>query len=123
MFIPWSQNHVIFLCREACINFRELCKKKHGDGLWMQELAAMQACPPSELAFMGTSGIMLTNDSVLNQNISLNELLDPSRSDSTADDASADNKKGRPCSHHITCQQFFFCNELKKNNHTSDASY
>ncbi|KAI8011036.1 COP1-interacting protein 7 [Camellia lanceoleosa] len=29
--------------REACINFIELCKKKNDDGLWMDEVVAMQA--------------------------------------------------------------------------------
>ncbi|KAF2305139.1 hypothetical protein GH714_002021 [Hevea brasiliensis] len=58
--------------REACINFKELCKKKHGDGLWMEELAAMEACPPSELSLLGTSGIILNNDaSGLNPHIIL----------------------------------------------------
>ncbi|KAJ6292502.1 hypothetical protein OIU78_024639 [Salix suchowensis] len=59
--------------REACNNFKELRKKKHGDGLWMEELAAMEACPPSELSFLGTSGIILANEN------------NASRSDSTAD--------------------------------------
>ncbi|KAL9392547.1 hypothetical protein Peur_016467 [Populus x canadensis] len=85
--------------REACDNFKELCKKKHGDGLWMEELAAMEACPPSELSFLGTSGIVLANEiSSLNQNVMLNLTnngvstgdfmpngsTDASRSDSTA---------------------------------------
>ncbi|XP_011027902.1 PREDICTED: uncharacterized protein LOC105128082 [Populus euphratica] len=85
--------------REACNNFKELCKKKHGDGLWMEELAAMETCPPSELSFLGTSGIVLANEiSSLNQNVMLNLTnngvsgdfmpngsTDASRSDSTAD--------------------------------------
>ncbi|KAI7736260.1 hypothetical protein M8C21_022710 [Ambrosia artemisiifolia] len=49
--------------REACIEFRDLCKKKHNDGLWMDELAAMAAYPPSELAYTGTSGILIATES------------------------------------------------------------
>ncbi|XVF40542.1 hypothetical protein PTKIN_Ptkin01aG0122200 [Pterospermum kingtungense] len=47
--------------REACINFKELCKKKLADRLWMEELAAVEACSPSELQLLGTSGVMLAN--------------------------------------------------------------
>ncbi|KAK8551544.1 hypothetical protein V6N13_120002 [Hibiscus sabdariffa] len=47
--------------REACINFKELCKKKHADRLWMEELAAVEACSPSELPSFGASGIVLAN--------------------------------------------------------------
>ncbi|KAJ0550865.1 putative protoporphyrinogen oxidase [Helianthus annuus] len=49
--------------REACIEFRDLCKKKHNDGLWMDELAAITAYPPSELAYTGTSGILIATES------------------------------------------------------------
>ncbi|MFS8027964.1 hypothetical protein Hanom_Chr16g01504921 [Helianthus anomalus] len=49
--------------REACIEFRDLCKKKHNDGLWMDELAAIAAYPPSELAYTGTSGILIATES------------------------------------------------------------
>ena len=73
----------------------------------MEELAAMESFPPSELSFLGTSGIVLNNDaSTLNPNITLNlhkggsaadlELtgsFDASRSDSTSH-ASSDSKKG-----------------------------
>ncbi|XP_076885435.1 COP1-interacting protein 7-like [Bidens hawaiensis] len=49
--------------REACIEFRDLCKKKHNDGLWMDELAAMAAAyPPSELAYQ-TSGLLIATES------------------------------------------------------------
>ncbi|OMO76501.1 hypothetical protein CCACVL1_15627 [Corchorus capsularis] len=44
--------------REACINFKELCKKKLADRLWMEELAAVEVCSPLPL---GTSGIVLAN--------------------------------------------------------------
>lgn len=47
--------------REACFNFKDLCMKKHGDGLWMDELAAIEACTQPELSYMGASGIMLTS--------------------------------------------------------------
>lgn len=58
--------------REACIEFKDLCKKKHNDGLWMDELAAMAAFPPSELAYTGTSGLLITaesNASTLNNDL------------------------------------------------------
>uniref|UniRef100_F6H270 COP1-interacting protein 7 n=1 Tax=Vitis vinifera TaxID=29760 RepID=F6H270_VITVI len=48
--------------RQACINFIELCKKKNEDRLWMDELAAMQACSRSELSYLGTSGIILAGE-------------------------------------------------------------
>ncbi|XWS15708.1 hypothetical protein CRYUN_Cryun34aG0025100 [Craigia yunnanensis] len=47
--------------RETCINFKELCKKTHADRLWMEELAAVEACSLSELPLLGTSGIVLAN--------------------------------------------------------------
>lgn len=50
------------LYREACLEFKDLCKKKLTDTLWMDELAAMAACPPSELPYLGTSGIILTSE-------------------------------------------------------------
>nr|XP_043619197.1 COP1-interacting protein 7 isoform X2 [Erigeron canadensis] len=49
--------------REACIEFKDLCKKKHNDGLWMDELAAMAAYPPSELAYSGTGGLLIATES------------------------------------------------------------
>ncbi|KAK7327924.1 hypothetical protein VNO77_22017 [Canavalia gladiata] len=49
--------------REACINFKELWKKKHADDLWIKEVAAMQSSLPSALSLSaGTSGIILAND-------------------------------------------------------------
>ncbi|KAJ6885804.1 COP1-interacting protein 7-like [Populus alba x Populus x berolinensis] len=89
--------------REACNNFKELCIKKHGDGLWMEELAAMEACPPSELSFLGTSGIVLANEiSSLNQNVMLNlanngvstgDFVPKGSSDASRSDSTADSKK------------------------------
>ncbi|KAF8409314.1 hypothetical protein HHK36_005388 [Tetracentron sinense] len=91
--------------REACMNFKELCKKKHEDGLWMDELAAMEACSPSELSYLGTSGIILTSENISpSQNIMLNihsggvssgkveqnGSLDALVSDSTSSHASSD---------------------------------
>ncbi|KAK6946750.1 hypothetical protein RJ641_000223, partial [Dillenia turbinata] len=58
--------------REACLNFLELCKKKHEDGIWMDELASMQASQ-AELSYLGTSGIVLASEnSNSGQNIMLN---------------------------------------------------
>ncbi|KAK9688948.1 hypothetical protein RND81_09G024100 [Saponaria officinalis] len=48
--------------REACINFRDLCKKKNEDRHWVDEIAAMQAMMQPDLSFMGTSGIVLAGD-------------------------------------------------------------
>ncbi|TYI81763.1 hypothetical protein E1A91_D05G176400v1 [Gossypium mustelinum] len=84
--------------REACINFKELCKKKHADRHWMEELAAVEACSPAELPLLGTSGIVLANG-ISNPNLSVvpsfpingasngdhapNESLEASKPDST----------------------------------------
>ncbi|GMH05657.1 hypothetical protein Nepgr_007497 [Nepenthes gracilis] len=48
--------------REACLNFMDLCKKKNEDRLWRNEIAAMQACPQTEFAYAGTSGIVLAGE-------------------------------------------------------------
>ncbi|KAF5474352.1 hypothetical protein F2P56_006257 [Juglans regia] len=94
--------------REACINFKDLCKKKDADGLWMEELTAMQACSPPELSFVEASGIVLTNEiSAHNQRAVLdsskgsvstikgvpNESLDTSKSGSSTSQASLHSKK------------------------------
>lgn len=50
------------VCREACISFKELWKKKHADDLWIKEVAAMQSSLPPTLPLSGTSGIILAND-------------------------------------------------------------
>ncbi|CAL1372734.1 unnamed protein product [Linum trigynum] len=50
--------------KQACVNFKELCQKKNGDGLWMKELAAMEAYSPAELAFSPTPVIVLTNEAL-----------------------------------------------------------
>lgn len=85
----------------------ELCKKKNDDGVWMDELAAMQACHPSEFSYMGTSGIILAsenNDSSQNAMLNFhnsdlpsdkqNGLVDASVSDSTLSHGSIDNNPG-----------------------------
>ncbi|XP_021865324.2 COP1-interacting protein 7 isoform X2 [Spinacia oleracea] len=48
--------------REACINFKDLCKKKNEDRLWVDEIAAVQAMVQPELTFLGTSGIILAGE-------------------------------------------------------------
>ncbi|RZB63500.1 COP1-interacting protein 7 isoform B [Glycine soja] len=47
---------------EACMNFKELWKKKHADDLWIKEVAAMQSSLPPALSLSGSSGIILAND-------------------------------------------------------------
>lgn len=81
-FEPENMNDLILFAdafgasrlREACIEFRDLCKKKHNDGLWMDELAAMAAFPPSELAYSGTSGLLIATES--NASIVNNDLYE-----------------------------------------------
>lgn len=67
-----SSDAWLCLFREACVNFLELCTKKSDDGMWMHEVAAMQA---SELPYFGKSGIVLageeklySQDTMMNQN-------------------------------------------------------
>ncbi|XP_047159783.1 COP1-interacting protein 7 [Vigna umbellata] len=57
--------------REACINFKELWKKKHADDLWIKEVAAMQSSLPPALSLSGSSGIVLTNDITANDQNSI----------------------------------------------------
>ncbi|XP_039051284.1 COP1-interacting protein 7-like isoform X2 [Hibiscus syriacus] len=77
--------------REACINFKELCKKKHADLLWMEELAAVEACSPSELPLLGTSGIVLANGISSSNDLTSNESSAGSTSDTCA--GAVDSKK------------------------------
>ncbi|TQD78842.1 hypothetical protein C1H46_035622 [Malus baccata] len=59
--------------REACINFINLYKQKNEDRLWMEEIAAMQACAQPQLPYLRTSGIILAGeDNDPNQNIMIN---------------------------------------------------
>ncbi|KAL2944133.1 COP1-interacting protein 7 [Bienertia sinuspersici] len=48
--------------REACIHFKDLCKKKNEDRLWVDEIAAMQAIVQPDLSYLGTSGIILAGE-------------------------------------------------------------
>ncbi|OVA00537.1 hypothetical protein BVC80_9087g23 [Macleaya cordata] len=81
--------------REACINFKELCNKKRNDGLWMDELAAVQAFSQPELPYLATSGIILAGDGGLsNGPLDPTGSLDASVSDSTTSHASADINQG-----------------------------
>ncbi|KAJ7981700.1 COP1-interacting protein [Quillaja saponaria] len=93
--------------REACLNFLDLCKQKNEDGLWIDEIAAMQACAQPELPYLGTSGIILANDDNsptgnlminVNQNRfsngKQNGSVDASVSDSTASHGSLDANLG-----------------------------
>lgn len=91
------------------MNFKEICKKKHGDGLWMDELAAIEACPQPELSYMGTSGIMLTSEQTLshgnmlkvhandvsNGQLGQNGSSDASTTNSTVNHANSNTSEGR----------------------------
>ncbi|KAK9150031.1 hypothetical protein Syun_008340 [Stephania yunnanensis] len=82
--------------REACINFKELCQKKHNDGLWMDELAAMEACQQQELPYFGTSGIILTSENNTSKaQLELNGSLDASMSESSTSHTSSDVNQGQ----------------------------
>ncbi|GMI82364.1 hypothetical protein like AT1G61100 [Hibiscus trionum] len=70
--------------REACINFKELCKKKHADRLWMEELAAVEAYSPSELPLLGTSGIVLANGISISNDHTSSESSGASKPDTCA---------------------------------------
>ncbi|XP_057528464.1 COP1-interacting protein 7 isoform X2 [Amaranthus tricolor] len=77
--------------REACINFKDLCKKKNEDRLWVDEIAAMQAMVQPELAFMGTSGIILAGEeNDPSKGVKQNGSTDVSMSDSVASHGSSD---------------------------------
>ncbi|XP_028788763.1 COP1-interacting protein 7 [Neltuma alba] len=79
--------------REACIGFKELWKKKHGDDLWIKEVAAMQSCLPPALSFSGASGIILANEvPTPDQNKIDNSKESLSSSDDTSN-SSASNRK------------------------------
>ncbi|KAM4092730.1 hypothetical protein ACJW30_06G061300 [Castanea mollissima] len=90
--------------REACINFIDLCKKKNEDRLWVDEIAAMQACSQQELPYLGTSGIILAGEDLetspnLMINVHPNGLSNGKQngsidaSDSTASHGSLDNSQ------------------------------
>ncbi|XP_055803222.1 COP1-interacting protein 7 [Solanum dulcamara] len=48
--------------RDACVDFKELYKQKHTDGQWMDEVAAMKACTPVDLSYLGNQGVILAYD-------------------------------------------------------------
>ena len=73
--------------------YKVLWKKKHGDGLWMAELAAVKACAPVDMSLLGSSGIILTNEGAA---LSLNG------TDSMPSNTGSENKP--PCS--ISSQRF-----------------
>lgn len=74
----------------------ELCNKKSDDGIWMDEVARMQACTP-EFSFLGTSGIIIAgegNDGGLS-NRQLNGQVDASASDSSTNAGGSETNAGR----------------------------
>uniref|UniRef100_A0A1J3IVX0 COP1-interacting protein 7 n=1 Tax=Noccaea caerulescens TaxID=107243 RepID=A0A1J3IVX0_NOCCA len=72
--------------REACVKYKDLWKKKHGDGLWMAELAAVKAIAPADMSLLGSSGIILTNEGAAA--LSLNGTDSSNASSETKDDKS-----------------------------------
>ncbi|XVE87991.1 hypothetical protein DITRI_Ditri19aG0032600 [Diplodiscus trichospermus] len=93
--------------REACINFKELCKKKHADRLWMEELAAVEACSPSELPLVGTSGIVLANGiSIPNPSIMSNVSINGASNGDHAPNGSSEASKPDPtCAGSVDCKK------------------
>lgn len=103
MYLRKSQNIFLVVLREACINFIELCKQKNDDRLWMDELAAMQACPQPVMPYLENSGIILAGedtDPTQTMMININQrgkpigALDTSISDSTTSHGSLDANQG-----------------------------
>ncbi|XWS19562.1 hypothetical protein CRYUN_Cryun31cG0026100 [Craigia yunnanensis] len=92
--------------REASINFKGLCKKKHADRLWMEELAAVEACSPSELPLLGTSGIMLANGiSIPNPSIMSNFPINGASTGDHAPNESSEASKPDPtCPGAVDCK-------------------
>ncbi|KAM7255041.1 hypothetical protein ACFE04_020282 [Oxalis oulophora] len=82
--------------RESCMKFKELCWKKQADRQWMAELAAVEACSPSELSLTGTSGIVITNPiNTPDQNMMLNVFKNAQKrsADAIKSDTSSDSQK------------------------------
>ncbi|XP_059283034.1 COP1-interacting protein 7 [Lycium ferocissimum] len=72
--------------REACIKFMELCNKKRDDGIWMDEVAALQAYSPSEFSYFGRSGITLAAEHTdVTQDIMMNRTQNVPIDASTSD--------------------------------------
>lgn len=76
--------------REACINFKDLCKKKNEDRFWVDEIAAMQAIVQPDLSFMGTSGIILAGEDNITMGGKQDGSTDVSMSDSFTSHGSSD---------------------------------
>jgi len=81
------------MCREACLNFLELCKQKNEDKLWMDEIAAMQVSSQPVLPYLRTSGIILAGED--DSGSKINGVGDASVSDSTPSHASLDIGQGK----------------------------
>ncbi|XVF27681.1 hypothetical protein REPUB_Repub14bG0129700 [Reevesia pubescens] len=93
--------------REACINVKELCKKKHADRLWMEELAAVEGCSQSELPLLGTSGIVLANGiSIPNTSIMSNFPINGvSNGDHAPNEPSEASKTDSACAGAVDCKK------------------
>lgn len=70
----------------------ELCNKKRDDGIWMDEVAALQAYSPSEFSYFGRSGITLAAD-VTQDNQSI-DLSIRKQNDDTLSHGSLDTSQG-----------------------------
>lgn len=79
--------------REACNGFKELWKKKHGDDLWIEEVAAMQSCLPPALSFSGSSGIILANEISTPDQNKIDNSKDSLSSGDDISNSSASNRK------------------------------
>lgn len=98
---------LLFSLRVACLNFKELCNKKNGDGFWRDGVATMQAFYHSGMSNMGTSGILLaTKDNESRPEFMINvqngrlstrkptESIDVSATESTTSHLTLDNNQG-----------------------------
>lgn len=103
----------------------ELCNKKRDDGIWMDEVAALQAYSPSEFSYFGRSGITLaaehsdvTQDIMMNnQNIGLSIRK---QNDDTISNGSVDTNQGTHDDILHTCIVLllvFACNFILSNCH------
>ncbi|KAK4271495.1 hypothetical protein QN277_020185 [Acacia crassicarpa] len=91
--------------REACIGYKELWKKKHGDDLWIKEVAAMQSCLPPALSFSGSSGIILANEvPAPDQNKIDNSKDSLSSSDNTSNSCASNKTEDQAPSHPANVQ-------------------
>lgn len=60
--IQFSNSFGALRLRDACVDFKDLYKQKHTDGQWMDEVAAMKACTPVDLSYLGNQGVILAYD-------------------------------------------------------------